>query len=320
MFGSSDLKERLQLNDDTTPCPVKGCPTWVARQKKRFVCTSEFLCPHHAIYISRTTFQYADENANLLWTSPADRALLDGIKRVKRENRMARDNSEDAVTWNVFRCLENNNLLGPWLESITTGALASNPRLIYWSYCQDTKKRWQPLTEAQQAFGEEAGRGSEPDLIIDCEAGLYFIEAKLTSGNHTTPSDPSRQNRYVAGGEGWYHTVIASDFQKIAVTERRYELMRFWLLGTWIAARVNKPFYLVNLVRHESEPSIVRLLAPHFRTGTQQRLLRVTWEGIRGFVEAYKPSPKATGQLVSYMNEKTIGYGTAGDLRLAFSL
>ena len=61
MFGKSDLKQSLQPEADSTPCPVIGCTTWVPRQKKRFVCTPEFLCKQHGIYISRTTFEYADE-------------------------------------------------------------------------------------------------------------------------------------------------------------------------------------------------------------------------------------------------------------------
>jgi hypothetical protein len=295
-----------------------GCSTWVARQKKRFLCTPEFLCKAHGIYISRTTFEYADENANLLWASAADLTLLDAINRVKRESRMARDNSEDAVTWNVFRFLETSNMLGAWLESIA-GAHASNPRLIYWSYCQDAKATWRPLSEAQMAFGEDSGRGSEPDLIVDCDASLFFIEAKLTSGNHTTPSDPSRHTRYEAGGEGWFQKVIASDFNQIAVAEKRYELMRFWLLGSWAASRAKKPFYLVNLVREESEQSIVKSLTPHFLTTPDRRFLRATWEDICRFVAAHQPPSRAADKLRGYMAEKTLGYGSAGNLRLAFS-
>ena len=216
---------------------------------------------------------------NLLWTSPADQVLLHAIKRVKRESRMARDNSEDAVTWNVFRFLETSDLLGPWLSSIT-GARVSNPRLIYWSYSRDAKAKWPPLTEAQSAFGEDSGRGSEPDLIVDCDAGVFFIEAKLTSGNHTMPSDPTRQSRYEGGGDGWFREVIASNFNQLAVMERRYELMRFWLLGTWVAAQAKKPFYLVNLVREESEQSIVDSLARHLLINDNRHFVRATWEDI----------------------------------------
>ena len=62
-----------------------------------------FKCPKHNIYISPTTFEYQSELDNLLWKDEADLDLLDRTKGVKRESRIARDRSEDAVTWNVFR-------------------------------------------------------------------------------------------------------------------------------------------------------------------------------------------------------------------------
>ena len=45
--------------------------------------------------------------------------LIDKIGAVKRESRMARDNGEDAITWNVFRFLEKNRLVENWLKDIT---------------------------------------------------------------------------------------------------------------------------------------------------------------------------------------------------------
>ena len=77
-----------------------------------------FLGPQHGIYISPSTFEYADEFDNLLWHDPADRELLAAFKPFKRESRLARDNSEDALTWNVFRYLEKSGRLGrvSWLS------------------------------------------------------------------------------------------------------------------------------------------------------------------------------------------------------------
>ena len=51
---------------------------------------------------------------------------------------MARDNSEDAVTWNVFRFLEKSNLVEAFLKNVV-GVEAGNAEIIYWSYCQRKK-------------------------------------------------------------------------------------------------------------------------------------------------------------------------------------
>jgi len=53
-----------------------------------------------------------------------------GCKKVKKESRMARDNSEDAVSWNVFRFLERNNLIEGFLSSIT-GLYLKSSEVIY---------------------------------------------------------------------------------------------------------------------------------------------------------------------------------------------
>jgi hypothetical protein len=118
MFGANELKAKIAISDKKVECPVKGCSVKVERQRKVFMRDSKFKCTKHGIYISPSTFEYGSEQDNLLWKSSEDRALLKSLKGAKRESRMARDNSEDALSWNVFRFLERSGLLLPWIESI----------------------------------------------------------------------------------------------------------------------------------------------------------------------------------------------------------
>ena len=67
--------------------------------------------PGDKIYITPTTFVYNDFRSNLLWQKESDVALLQKVMAVKRESRMEYDNSEDALTWNVFRYLVHQLLL-----------------------------------------------------------------------------------------------------------------------------------------------------------------------------------------------------------------
>ena len=105
MLGIEELKECIEITDSTVECPVKGCSEKVERQRGVFKREDRFRCPVHNIYISPSTFEYQSELDNLLWKDEVDLDLLKRIKKVKRESRIARDNSEDAVTWNVFRFL-----------------------------------------------------------------------------------------------------------------------------------------------------------------------------------------------------------------------
>lgn len=103
MFGASDLKDSIEVTETSVECPVKDCKTIVPRQRGTFQCSKDFFCPKHGIYISPSTFEYYTFTDNLLWKDETDFDLLRRIVPVKRESRIARDNSEDALTWNVFR-------------------------------------------------------------------------------------------------------------------------------------------------------------------------------------------------------------------------
>jgi len=105
MLGVKELKEEIEITKTTVECPVKGCKGVVERQRRVFIKEDRFKCPKHKIFISPSTFEYPDELDNLLWKEKSDIELFEKIKRRKRESRMARDNSEDAVSWIVFKFL-----------------------------------------------------------------------------------------------------------------------------------------------------------------------------------------------------------------------
>lgn len=153
MFGLSNLKSSIPVNEETVECPVKDCKHWVPRQRRVFRRLEEFKCPEHNIFISPSTFEYENRLENILWTSGEDQNLFfNRIFSVKRETeRIARDNSEDAVTWNVFRYLEKQNLLADFLSS-SVGGKVEGCEMIYWSYCQTqpNKRCWEHLQQVRE--------------------------------------------------------------------------------------------------------------------------------------------------------------------------
>jgi hypothetical protein len=228
---------------------------------------------------------------------------------------MARDNSEDAVTWNVFRFLEKNDLLGGWLKH-TTGEDCKDLEVIYWSYSQKERGVWSLLDTARKEFGEEAKRGSEPDIIIKTDNGISFIEAKLTSGNETTPTDPNNPKKYQTGGDKWFSKVFRTNYETIAVTEKRYELMRFWLLGTWIARQLGLGFYLISLTLAQKQMDIEGCFKKHIKDDPGMKLLGTTWENIYRFTSSEGISNDKEVMLRFFEN-KTLGY-KKGVLQKAF--
>lgn len=317
MYGWNDLKHRIAPRlDGKVECPVSGCLNLVDRQTGRDLKTEKrFHCSDHHIYISPSTFEYDLEEGNILW----DYDLLQEHKEVKRETRrMARDNSEDAVTWNVFRYLENSGLLGDYLAFITK-CPQTNPETMFWSYRKQDKRDWDLLNKARREFGETIKRGSEPDLMVFTDQSLFFIEAKLTASNKIAPKerDDKYHKKYDTGADGWFSKVFkpSEEFWDLAATRKQYELLRFWLLGTWMSNDLKKGFYLLNLVREDAEKTIETDFGMRLVQGSC-KFKRITWEDIYRFANG---SSTNKDRFARYMEGKTIGY-RQGILNKAFSI
>jgi len=317
MFGAKELKESIEITETTVECPVKGCSEKVEMQRKFFKREDRFKCPKHNIYFSPSTLEYQSELDNLLWKDKADLDLLKKIKKVKRESRIARDRSEDAVTWNVFRFLERNNFVEKTLGSIICATLES-PEVMYWSYSQRENSSWSKLNKARTEFGEEIKRSSEPDVIIKTNTSLLFIEAKLTAKSETVPSDTGNSKRYETGGDNWFSKVFSSDYKTVAITDKKYELLRFWLLGTWIAKQQNLNFYLINLVLSERDKNIETIFKRHICENQRIKFIRITWENIYQQILNSGLPGRDEDKMIEYFRNKTIGYDGNGKLQKAF--
>jgi len=319
MFGIEELKDKIKITQATVECPVKGCSERVERQRGTFKREDRFRCPEHKIYISPSTLEYENEKDNLLWQDKADTELLKKIRKVKRESRMARDNSEDAVTWNIFRFLERNNLVAGVVGEVVRSSLG-NPEVIYWSYHQKEDASWSELKGAREEFGEDTEKGSEPDIIIKSDDILFFIEAKFTAGNKTRPSDESGSKKYQTGGAKWFSNVFNSDYKTVAIEEKKYELMRFWLLGTWMANKMRLSFCLVNLVLSEKEKDIETIFKGHIYENQGMKFIRIGWEAIYKQILNSGLSGVDQDRILRYFRNKTIGYDRKGTMKKAFSL
>jgi hypothetical protein len=320
MYGLDELKDKLTVTKSTVSCPLRDCQRYVDRQRHAFRRDKRFLCEEHGIYISPSTFEYEDEAENILW----DFELLADHMKSKRESRIGRDNSEDAVTWNVFRFLERQNLLLPYLSSLSNMPLRE-AEPVYWSHDLKTKKPWTPLWNAREIFEGEPSRGSEPDLIVQTDQILFFIEAKLTASNETKPSRSNHPKQYVSGGDGWWNHafVPGADYAQIAEKERKYELMRFWLLGTWMAKESGRGFRLINLVRGTSEKDVEAGFRKWLAQDMKEHFRRVSWESIFEFIHSKAVDGSEKDRIIGYFKNKTAGYRKIGDawqIQKAFSL
>ncbi|MBH0161838.1 hypothetical protein [Fictibacillus sp. 26RED30] len=316
MYNRTTLKEKVSQTAEWIECPVLNCKHQVPRQKKTFKTTDDYLCPTHNIFLSPTTFEYTDYTMNLLSKSPEDIQLLRTILKKKRENRLARNNSEDAVTWNMFRYLETSNQLEKYLESIGIHN-ALNPKIHYWCYDKESQNAYPLLLKARSTFGEKPSSGSEPDLLIETEDAIIVIECKTGSSNNTIPSRAEVEKLYTEADNWFFTKVFNAGFYTIAIQEKKYELLRFWLLGLWMAKQKKKEFYLINLVRKVKERNIEREFGKHLTSG-MGTFKRTTWEEMYHFIK--RSSSPNRNIALHYLENQTIGYTSSGNIKMGYRL
>lgn len=317
MYDNRTLKPQLRVDEHSVECPVLGCTHVVPRQRKIFMRDERFRCPTHDIYISASTHDHVKFTDNLLSADPDDLALIHRLLDQKRETeRMGRERSEDALTFNVFRTLERAGQLNAVMSAIAGRAVVGSVPW-YWSLNSATGTTDSRLAAARDAFHEVTDRGTEPDMLIDTEDTLILVEAKLGSKNETTPTHARSLKAYSAAQGGWYDRVFTSDAETVASKEKLYQLMRLWLLGTWMAEQAGKKFVLVSLCTAGGDSQIETRFGAHILTTDAHLFVRYTWERIREHGRSLAQNPEVT-RLMEYLSHKTLGYDSRSALLNAF--
>ena len=320
MLGREDLKSATEVKKNPRACPVLGCKTVVAgmtrgilgsldgqlskglTREKEF---EQYLCKEHGIYVTPTTFVYKDMWDNLLWDEAAERNLLAKVLTSKRmKAQLHHENSEDAVTWNVFRFLERSGLLGRFLTQLR-GAPVTDPEVMYWTHSRSEGNGWSEVQAARQEFGERAQWASEPDLIIRSDETVFVVEAKLGANSKPRTKYTSKEKAERAGRYGKGQRYLRQSVGDI-MDAGYFQLMRFWLLGCWIAEQTEREFMLVNLVRSGKEEGIEESFGRCVRGNRHRRFLRVTWEDIYEFIAEAAPASAERDRIMRYFQNRTV--------------
>ena len=83
--------------------------------------------------------------------------------------------------------------------------------------------------------------------------------------------------------------IVGSQESLIRITKqllvnKKYELLRFWLLGTWMAKQQDLAFYLINLVLSEREADIEATFKRHIKENQRRKFIPVAWESIYQYI------------------------------------
>lgn len=183
---------------------------------------------------------------------PVRRGLVEALagavnvkSRPQKALKFGSQNSEDAVTWTVFRGLESTVGLDALARACGEGSAASgSPSLVLWGHPISgaaAPEMARALAEISSELGENPNLRSEPDAIVAWDPLLIVTEAKLFSPNERKPG---------AAGFGRYFSrpeLFSVDTAKVRESGY-YELVRNWVIGVLLAARTGRRhFVLVNL-------------------------------------------------------------------------
>jgi hypothetical protein len=308
-------------------CPVRSCKATL--QRRHLPKRIQLNCPDHEIEIRSKTFIYKNPLRNIRFECDFfERAILNNPLKAET-HRFGNENSEDALTWNVFAALAKRKRLSALSRCLSQIDNNDEPELYLWGLRVSlddlgTPKPFDALCEARNVFESDITRlWTEPDIIMYApKRFLILVEAKFTSGNPTAglgandvsgdkPKTPAGiLNRYRADrlppGSLRIPTIEAPLFS---------QLYRNLVFAIWMAAKLNVEWRLVNLtsklLSNETSNDLTTFINAVLPPGTRQRFVRYTWEQLfRAHVEGIDD----LHELATYLRFKSANCGRAFDM------
>ncbi|GAB6283461.1 MAG: hypothetical protein STSR0008_22290 [Ignavibacterium sp.] len=112
--------------------------------------------------------------------------------------------------------------------------------------------------------------------------------------------------------------VFRNNYRYIAIEQEKYELLIFWLLGSWMAHEIGLRFSLVSLVLEHRELEIEDTFDKMIVEDKGKQFDRITWEDIYQFIITNKNNSKDFIKIAYYYKNKCLGYNSNQSLIKAF--
>jgi hypothetical protein len=288
------------------PCPLKGhdshrVPWRTGGHRKG----SEFHGDPPVSFRVSPTYVLEQPQDNFI----VGRELLGQLGGKAETWRLGNENSEDALSFNVFRSLQEAGALAEVARLLVGADVTTEPELIVWGRRLDAAST-HPVPELQAALAELEtwpGQKTEPDVILRVPGwGWIFIEAKLASPTSTLKGKPDRLKGWgnVYGGSGIFDLAAVASADEANFPE---QLLRNVAVAHKVAGQERAA--VIALVRDVYAPSVGTWAAGYVAdefifTGS------ATWEELYGLTEALEE----LAGLRDYMADKSV------NLRPAFTL
>lgn len=200
-------------------------------------------------------------------------------------------NSEDALTWNVFRSLQKESPEGLELIANVFG-LSPIEKILFWGCDVESRGDEQQFlnTLIRATDGQLKGTMTEPDIVLIAESEVAFVECKLNLGGNTSPwiargshkaSDkPTGPEKRLAV----YKKVGFREFEGLTDWQDYYQLIRNYVYARLLANAVEKKPVLIPLINGDHKATLEQYFKKAFagplgESGVLRKMR--TWQDIQ---------------------------------------
>jgi hypothetical protein len=219
-------------------------------------------------------------------------------------------NSEDAVTWSVFRLLERHFADQPWLPELLALAgcalvVTGTPQISFWEKGYPPKKRllWLLDNLDHPRVAESQGARQDPNRLPEIQQHLDEYRQRIKDGKIRT------QDKWVLEGPTEFDALIRSQKLLVAVEAKLYsdvatevhwdkerdQIARVIDAGLELARQDDFCFLLVTDQRRHQPPKLYERLMAQYRSSPPldlppNRLGWLTWGEIYEWLEGRRAS------------------------------
>jgi hypothetical protein len=265
------------------------------------------------VFRVKPTYILSDRLANFIVGHDLIEAALDGHWGKAETHRLGHENSEDALTFNVFRSLQEAGHLSRVAELVTGVTVAGEPELFLWGRRinpDGSTQRWRELQTLRDRVEPEHRQQTEPDVCLHLRGwGWIFIEAKFDFGIKTAANAKKLKawcDLYPS------HAPSLFDRERLATAVPRKfpeQLLRNMVFADLIRGGENA--HVVALGRERDRTPIAAWVAACLADGCAVSTSVVSWEQV---YRALLPTGTEVARLRDYLEAKS------HSLRPAFNL
>ncbi len=294
-------------------CFVRGCTQYLEPVSD----DKAIACPEHGIRCHGSgTYSYASPSRNAIAAVELFGRRLIGHPDKQDTAKLGYENSEDTLSWNVFRSFQEAGALGTLATEVFGLPASAEPQLYLWGLrlTDDSLKLWPLLTAARRRFETNLPVDrppTEPDIALYVPGQyLALIEAKFTSANTACEAGRPRKDSKSLTFEELLSIYCDPSLRMLDLAKAKagkrlyYQLWRNMIFAEWMSQQDSPTTqaYHINLVREEAEEESAAEFHELLHDGFRDRFRRLTWESI---YQLARRSGSQLDRLCTYMETKT---------------